>query len=469
MTDPHHPSLDELLDRLAGCSPRPNDVARAAMRARIRLAIQADAVRATPPARRASRIVVAASIVAAAACVIAIAGPGGRVAQAVEPVELPPTVPVAIGDATVVLDRGAGARVVSAIRTVELATGSVRIAAGRELVAVRPRGARFTVTAMYATFAVTSHGSASRLDVYTGVVWVRDDDGGTRAVTAPASWTTGMLAVRDPVTGAVEAALAPSPAASLDSSEVGRARATAPLEPPPAPAPPLAATSQPAATARGAAPTPPLPATDHRAPHTASLAGPPVAPSAPPVTGHAAPAPGPSPAAGASPERPVGAAGSSPEARDRYAAAEAALARGDLEAAREALAQVLAAAPIGARADLARLDLARIAWRRHDAAEARAYAERVATTADSAALREAGHHLWCRIDAATDPAGGRACARAYRAAYPTSPRQAEMLALEASSITDPCEARPLLTEYLARFPGGAYAATATVRVAACRR
>lgn len=142
--------------------------------------------------------------------------------------------------------------------------------------------------------------------------------------------------------------------------------------------------------------------------------------------------------------------------------------RGDVTGARTALEELLSARPADPRADLARLDLARIAERAGDLATTRAHAGVVASTAREPALREAGQHLLCRAVVRIDQAEGRACARSYRRLYPRSSRLAEMLALEASLTPDDCAARPLLTEYLAGFPRGPYAEDARRRLAACR-
>lgn len=152
-----------------------------------------------------------------------------------------------------------------------------------------------------------------------------------------------------------------------------------------------------------------------------------------------------------------------PSVDDLYDRADAALARNDLPAARAALEELIATAPPTApRVDVARLDLARLALRMDDRGTARRHAEALATTTREPALREAAHHLLCRVVAASEQA---ACAAAFLHAFPASPRVAEMLALEAANTLDPCAARPLLRAYVDRFPDGAYAADAQKRLA----
>ncbi len=352
--------------------------------------------------------------------------PRGQLASNAEslPESLPRALPEAVSvvmspSATAVLTRGGRAHRLSSARTLEITSGTLTVETTSDLVSVRaPRG-NFTVSAMQAKFAVAVHDLQPRVEVFTGLVWVQPDSARVQAVVAPGTWTAGS------------GSAAGSPPASDVGQASGRTR----------PAPSQLVARRPGASA--AAAHPPRSATNRRE-ETSSMA---VTP----------------PGTASEPARPVEPA----PTIDLYARAEAALAHGDLAGARTALEELLATQPADSRANLARLDLARIAQRAGDVATTRAYASVVASTAEEPALREAGQHLLCRIAVSADPDEARACARSYRRLFPDSSRQAEMMALEASLTIDDCAARPLLVEYLSRFAGGPYADDAGRRLAEC--
>jgi TolA-binding protein len=147
-----------------------------------------------------------------------------------------------------------------------------------------------------------------------------------------------------------------------------------------------------------------------------------------------------------------------------YARAEAALARGDREAAQAAWTELIARFPASPLVASARFDLARVARDRGDLALAREQLAQLLAGTPPTALAEPAGYLACRIEverAAADAAAG--CFTAFRAAFPRSPHDAEVLAWLAGHVraSGGCaSARALAEEYLRRYPTGPFAARA---------
>jgi hypothetical protein len=142
-----------------------------------------------------------------------------------------------------------------------------------------------------------------------------------------------------------------------------------------------------------------------------------------------------------------------------YAAAER-LMTSNPGAARTALRELVARAPDAPEAANALLDLATLAVRSHDYGGARDALDRLGRHPGAAALAMPARYLRCYI--ALNTADKLACYVRFRAAFPGSPYDAEMLAGLASSYAaagDCASAVPLLVEYGRRYPSGASAAT----------
>lgn len=151
-----------------------------------------------------------------------------------------------------------------------------------------------------------------------------------------------------------------------------------------------------------------------------------------------------------------------------YQGAEAAMRAGARDEARRLLRAIVAADPSDARAEAALLDLARLALADGDVSEARRQLARLPEPTHDAALAESAHHLRCQIDLLLHRrAEADACLVAFRRRYPASFHDAEALAmLSAHAVT--CEdARPLLSEYVRRYPDGPFAAAARARLVTC--
>jgi TolA-binding protein len=145
--------------------------------------------------------------------------------------------------------------------------------------------------------------------------------------------------------------------------------------------------------------------------------------------------------------------GEQPTAESLYRAAEAALAAGDRVRADRELARLLAL-PGAALADQALYERARIAYQRRDAKAARAHLASLAAISGSP-LAEPGHYLDCRIAVESKAADAERCFTAYRASYPRSPHDLDVLAVLAqlAHARGSCTAaRPLRDELLAKYP-----------------
>ena len=142
---------------------------------------------------------------------------------------------------------------------------------------------------------------------------------------------------------------------------------------------------------------------------------------------------------------------------------------GQPRTARDALQRLIERFPDDRECELARYDLARLAF---EAGEWQAADEQLAAlrrTTDPA-LVELAASLDCRVAyARREQARAATCLEAFRKRFPRSPHDREMLAqLAALRFEEGCEqARPLLTEYLARYPRGPFAATAARGLERC--
>ena len=142
--------------------------------------------------------------------------------------------------------------------------------------------------------------------------------------------------------------------------------------------------------------------------------------------------------------------------------------RGDVGEARRRLIEVLELPEAGALANVASYELAQIALRSGDLAEARRRLEPLA----GSRLAEPADFLACEIELrAADREAARRCYRRFRQRHPGSVQDAEALAalLRLAPVSSDCEAgRALLDEYLRRYPDGPAAAEARRRRGACR-
>jgi TolA-binding protein len=183
-------------------------------------------------------------------------------------------------------------------------------------------------------------------------------------------------------------------------------------------------------------------------------------PAPPPVAVLPEPAPEP-------PAEPI--APPAPTAVQLYEQAEAAMRAHQPRAARDALQRLIERFPDDREAELGRYDLARLAF---EAGEWQAADEQLAAlrgTTDPA-LAELSGSLDCRVAyARRELARAATCFETFRRRYPRSPHDGEMLArLAALRFDEGCErARPLLAEYLARYPRGTFAATAARGLERC--
>jgi ferric-dicitrate binding protein FerR (iron transport regulator) len=183
----------------------------------------------------------------------------------------------------------------------------------------------------------------------------------------------------------------------------------APLAPAPAsPRPPSSAASSPAPRA-----TPPAPsAAPPSESHALVVAGPPSRPAAEP-----------DPAAGSA----VATTTAGPPAIDAtlYREADAALARGDRDAADRALAELLAIAPQSSLADEALYERARIAFERRAWLAARDLLARLAAIPGTP-LAEPGAYLRCRVAVASGEQDVADVLGAYVTAFPDGPHELEV-------------------------------------------
>jgi outer membrane protein assembly factor BamD (BamD/ComL family) len=142
-----------------------------------------------------------------------------------------------------------------------------------------------------------------------------------------------------------------------------------------------------------------------------------------------------------------------------YRSAEAALARQDVDAADRALATLIANEPSSPLVAQALYDRARIAYNRRAWAAARQHLDALATIKDSP-LAESGRYLTCRIAVEAHDDAVR-CLRDFRAAYPRSPHDRDVLGTLAqlAHASGGCAAaREYTAELARRYPHSTLAA-----------
>jgi outer membrane protein assembly factor BamD (BamD/ComL family) len=137
-----------------------------------------------------------------------------------------------------------------------------------------------------------------------------------------------------------------------------------------------------------------------------------------------------------------------------YRSAEAALARHDVDAADRALATLIANEPTSPLLAQALYDRARIAYDRHAWAAARHDLDALATIKDTP-LAESGRYLTCRIAVEAHANVATRCLRDFRATYPRSPHDRDVLGTLAqlAHASGGCAvARTYIAELLQRYP-----------------
>jgi hypothetical protein len=117
-----------------------------------------------------------------------------------------------------------------------------------------------------------------------------------------------------------------------------------------------------------------------------------------------------------------------PAPDELYRRAEAALAARDLGAADRALATLIAEYPDARLVDQALYERARIAYQQRAWSAARGHLARLAAIPNTP-LAEPGHYLRCRIAALTRDASAVTCLTGFRAAFPRSTHDLDVLAL----------------------------------------
>jgi ferric-dicitrate binding protein FerR (iron transport regulator) len=232
----------------------------------------------------------------------------------------------------------------------DLASGRVLIeydGNGEDILRVRSPGAVTTVVGTL--FAVEARGRMSRVAVARGSVAVEAADARLRQISAGRSWLT-EAAETEPIPSDLAAELA-----THDAGEAQRATPAAPIRP--------------IAAADDDARAEPLPTTG----------------------------------ADVRLRRPARPARAARDAEAEYAAVEELMRTGEATAARKALLALVAAHPGDPRADLALLDLARLALAAGHPMEARGHLKKLLSSTQDAALIDLAHQVQRRIDAAGSP------------------------------------------------------------------
>jgi hypothetical protein len=315
---------------------------------------------------------------------------------------------------------------------------------------LRVRAPGAIVTVVGTLFAVDARDGGVRVGVTRGAVSVQSS-AGSRRVAAGSAWTLGNA---DP--GAVPAELAAalaehdaSPPPPVGDSVVVDDRS---LGDPPlvARVPTGSRVARDPAAARAVTPSP--------------TPAPP-----PPAAAQASLAAAQAPAAWAAPETSAPATAPGGDAEALYATAEAQMRAGANDRARATLLELLARHGGDPRGEAALLDLARLSLAAGATTDARRYLARLADPTHDRALVEPARHLRCRVEVAAGAmAAAVDCLRAFRGQHPSSPHDAEVLSQLAAITEDCARARPLLDEYLRRYPGGPFAAQAHQRLRRCR-
>jgi TolA-binding protein len=154
-----------------------------------------------------------------------------------------------------------------------------------------------------------------------------------------------------------------------------------------------------------------------------------------------------------------------------YERAEAAMKKGEKNLARRTLQTLVDRFPNGESATSARYEIARMAFAAGDWEDAQRGLDQLQKRQLSPALTEPVHYLRCRVKVArADRRQAMACLAEFRTVFPESPHDAEMLSLLASFLfEEKCTtARPLLDEYLRRYPQGPFAKEAQKRRQHCQ-
>jgi len=211
----------------------------------------------------------------------------------------------------------------------------------------------------------------------------------------------------------------------------------------------------PTATTTPAMPTTPTATTTPAMPTTPTATTTPAMPTAPTTTPATTPSTTPQdPAPAPEPEWAL----PTRSADTLYRAAEAAIRQRDVTTADRELAALVAEFPTSPLVDQALYERARLAFQRHAWAEARRHLDRLAAIADTG-LAEPGRYLTCRIAVEAHDGDAARCLGEYRAAYPRSPHDLDVLGLLTrlahadGNPRDRCSsARPFLDELGARYP-----------------
>jgi ferric-dicitrate binding protein FerR (iron transport regulator) len=224
---------------------------------------------------------------------------------------------------------------------------------GEDILRVRSPGAVTTVVGTL--FAVEARGQASRVAVARGAVTVESISAGVRRIAAGRSWRTEVLDT-EPLSSELAADLAVHDAGAANEAPEAPRASQAPVRP------------RASATPRVAAPgeRPPFAETNVR-------------------------------------QRRASRAHDAADAEAAYAAAEESMRAGSTVAARKMLLDIVAAHPGDARAELALLDLARLALAAGHPVEARGYLRRLLSSTNDEALVDLGRQIQRRIDAAETP------------------------------------------------------------------
>lgn len=299
-------------------------------------------------------------------------------------------------------------------------------------------GTLFAVDVSGATTCVSVAHGRVKMTTFTRVLFV---DGGTRACSDSASTQAiatdveRALAHHAAALALAESAPERDPApSSLPAPERKPMRVPVPASvaaPVPVPVPASTPASVPSASHP---PSPTHPAPAHRAPASPPPATPSISEAPLPPVAETAPSPAPSPLAPSPPAAPVPvpppvvAKPRPPSADELYRSAEAALAKHDLATADRALAQIVDTLPSSSLVDQALYERARIAYDRHAYADAQRHLARLATLPTSPLL-EPGAYLGCRVAIAANASTADACLTSYRAAYPHSPHDLDVLGL----------------------------------------
>jgi ferric-dicitrate binding protein FerR (iron transport regulator) len=163
------------------------------------------------------------------------------------------------------------------------------------------------------------------------------------------------------------------------------------------------------------------------------------------------------------------------DAHQVYLRAEAAMRRHDGVTARRTLEELVGRYPDDPLVEVARYELAQLAFSRHEWRSAAADFQMVASRGRDPALREAAAFSRCDVDRAQEQAENRqldsaGCWIEFRRSHPGSPRDADALAIliaRASRNGDCRSVSALADEYARLHPDGPFAAEAASRRRTC--